>query len=217
MKGLLIKDLCLMKMQKRFFITIILIGIIMTASTGNIAFLLGYIAYIIPTFAVSAIGYDEFDNGFAFLFALPISKKLYVIEKYCFALLLSAASLTVGIALALVYGAVKDMPSAITAISSTPVIFALVLVFVSFMIPLQLKFGTEKSRVAMIILYVVIFLFGFGAKKLSDLMNINISSVLNEIQKLEIWMLAGCVLLALLAICASSIAASFRIIKKKQL
>ena len=33
---------------------------------------------------MSSISYDEFDNGNAFLFSLPITRKDYVLEKYIF-------------------------------------------------------------------------------------------------------------------------------------
>ena len=89
MKGLFIKDLRLMMMQKRFFIMILLIAISMVAVTGDISFIVGYLTFICPLFCISTISYDEFDNGYAFLFTLPIQKKDYVKEKYAFALTLA--------------------------------------------------------------------------------------------------------------------------------
>ena len=84
MKGLLIKDLKLMKVQKNFFFMIFAVGIGMAVFTDNISFIIGYISVVSAMFTLSSISYDEFDNGSAFLFSLPISRKDYVMEKYMF-------------------------------------------------------------------------------------------------------------------------------------
>lgn len=48
---------------------------------------------ICSMFSLSTISYDEFDNGNAFLFSLPITRKGYVIEKYIFGIMLGVISL----------------------------------------------------------------------------------------------------------------------------
>ena len=46
----------------------------------------GYVTFIFTLFTVSTISYDEYDNGYPFLFTLPITRRQYVNEKYvvCF-------------------------------------------------------------------------------------------------------------------------------------
>ena len=82
MKGLLIKDFKLMKMQKNFFLMMIAIVIAISFFQNEISFPLGFLPFVISLFSLSTISYDEFDNGNAFLFSLPISRKDYVKEKY---------------------------------------------------------------------------------------------------------------------------------------
>ena len=90
MKGLLIKDFKLMMMQKNFFLSIIAIAVVLTVFVKNPSFIIGYLTFIGSVFTLSTISYDEFDNGNAFLFSLPITRKLYALEKYVFGFLTGA-------------------------------------------------------------------------------------------------------------------------------
>ena len=82
MKGLLIKDLKLFQLQGKFFICfVIAIGMILTFINHNATFLLAFLTFVMSNFSLSTISYDEFDNGYAFLFTLPITRKRYIMEK----------------------------------------------------------------------------------------------------------------------------------------
>ena len=58
-------------------------------------FAIGFLTFVMSLFSVSSISYDEFDNGNAFLFSLPITRTTYVVEKYCFGLILGLSAWTV--------------------------------------------------------------------------------------------------------------------------
>ena len=93
MKGLLIKDFKLLKVQKNSFLLILCIAIgmeIFTNSTSS-SFIIGYLSFVATLFTLSSISYDEFDNGNAFLFSLPITRKSYVIEKYGFGMIMGSS------------------------------------------------------------------------------------------------------------------------------
>ena len=81
MKGLLIKDFRLMKVQKSFFLLIAVIGVWGTLLSENVTSAIGFLTFVMSLFSVSSISYDEFDNGNAFLFSLPITRTTYVVEK----------------------------------------------------------------------------------------------------------------------------------------
>ena len=72
MKGLLIKDYKLMKNQKGYFIVLFLLCVVFAAREGGESFCVGFITYVCSLFCISTISYDEFDNGNAFLFTLPL-------------------------------------------------------------------------------------------------------------------------------------------------
>ena len=81
MTGLLVKDFKLMATQKNFFLVILLIVIGMISFTEDVSFPLGFLTFALSLFTLSTISYDEFDNGYAFLFTLPITRVGYVLEK----------------------------------------------------------------------------------------------------------------------------------------
>ncbi len=84
MKGLLIKDFKLMKGQKNFFLAIVAIALAMITLSPGTSFAIGFLGFVGSLFSLSSISYDEFDNGNAFLFSLPITRKEYVFRKIYF-------------------------------------------------------------------------------------------------------------------------------------
>ena len=87
MKGLLIKDFKLMKNQKNFFFIMIFIAAAMLFAEFESTFVVSYFTMIASMFVLSTISYDEYDNGYAFLFSMPFSRTSYVKEKYVFSIL----------------------------------------------------------------------------------------------------------------------------------
>ena len=73
MKGLFVKDLKLMMLQKNFLLLILAIVIGMMIFTDDVIFPLGFLSFTVSLFTVGTISYDDFDNGNAFLFTLPIT------------------------------------------------------------------------------------------------------------------------------------------------
>ena len=80
MKGLLIKDFKLMKMQKNFFLMMIAIVIAISFFQNEISFPLGFLPFVISLFSLSTISYDEFDNGNAF-FIQPSNQQKRLCER----------------------------------------------------------------------------------------------------------------------------------------
>ena len=71
MKGLLIKDLKLMKNQKSFFVIMAFVGMIFLITWEKPYFAISYITMMFSMFALTSFSYDEFDNGAVYLFTLP--------------------------------------------------------------------------------------------------------------------------------------------------
>ena len=84
MKGLLIKDLKLIKKQNRILAITALLCAWFFITDRDASAISAYIAAMISIIAVGTVNYDEFDNGMGFLFTFPISRRSYVLEKYVF-------------------------------------------------------------------------------------------------------------------------------------
>ena len=220
MKGLLIKELKLMKNQKNFFLVILVVIAFLAAGSDDLSFPMGFTAFIGTLFTLSSISYDEFDNGNAFLFSLPITRKQYVLEKYGFGLLLGIGSLLTAVCLLSAVRLVKGELSSVGRLSeigfTVLAVLALYWGFLALMLPLQLKFGSEKGRVAILGVFGVAAVLGMLASKSAAFFRINMAAVWDGLSAMGVGM-AGVLLLVLsFGILVCSMAVSMAIVKKKE-
>ncbi len=143
MKGLLIKDFKLLKNQGQFFGIIVLISILCMFLYDDVTFAISYMAIIFSLFTLSTIGYDEYNNGMAYLFTLPFSRRDYVREKYVFGILTTACTLAGASVLLFAVSAIRSLPLVIGkwALGSAVSMFV-VMLLLAVKITLQLNFGS---------------------------------------------------------------------------
>lgn len=105
-------------------------------------------------FTVSTISYDEYDNGYPFLFTLPITRRQYVNEKYVFVLIMTAISFLVGIISVVVQFFLLTPKESLTELILMYGVYTItVLILNDIMIPLKLRFESEKSRLVIPIVF----------------------------------------------------------------
>ena len=148
MRGLLVKDLRLMLVQKTNLILMMIIGVALMFMEKNVMFGVCYITVLISCISIGTVNYDAFDDGMAFLMTLPIRRKTYVIEKYLFIILTGVVSALVLGGIGLIFIEKAFTPAAIENVLGG-VLSALLTVaaMTSLMLPVQIKFGAEKSRI----------------------------------------------------------------------
>ena len=156
MRGLLEKDLRLLMHSKQTFVFSLALAVVLGV-TQKSTFILGYLTFFISAILVSTLSYDEMDHGFAFLFTLPINRKIYVREKYVFCMGGAVIVWSLMMMLYVIILNVRDTPAAISedvlnGLSFLPII----IFFLSLLIPMQLKFGVEKSRFVMIGVFIFV-------------------------------------------------------------
>lgn len=151
MLGLMLKDFALLKVQFRSLIIIFSIAVFMLIAGQNTGFVVMYANIVFMMFGISTLSYDSFDNGYAFLFTLPITRKLYVQEKYVFSLSLLAFGCILSFIMLFALGATSDFDLGFLVgymIGG--------LLFLSVMLPINLKYGPEKARLALIAFMIII-------------------------------------------------------------
>lgn len=215
MKGMLIKDFSLLKGQKQFFLIAIMFAFIFLFLTDMAGFGVSYLMVMFTIFTLSTIAYDEYDNGNAFLFTLPISRKRYVQEKYVFCLVISAVVCLVDAALILVMNYVKDGTDMKMLLITVAAACAVGIVMMAVMIPLQLKFGSEKRQMAMIAGFVIFFFLLYVGKKLVD--RFGVPSFINKIGSLPTGYVAGIIAVFVIVMTLVSYWISVGIMEKKEL
>lgn len=151
MLGLMIKDFALLKVQLRSLVIIFAIAIFMLIAGQNTGFVVMYANIVFMMFGISTLSYDSFDNGYAFLFTLPITRKLYVKEKYVFSLSLLALGCVLSFIMLFALGSTSDFDLGFLV----GYMFG-GLLFLSIMLPVNIKFGPEKARIALIAIMIII-------------------------------------------------------------
>lgn len=163
MKGLLIKDLRILLQNKTAIIVIFIVVAILAMQMDNeidFDYLTGYIALVYGFFAMNTISADENDKSIGFLITLPITRGLYVLEKYIFMISCSFFGGLMAVVLSIVLG----HPSSIANLLLRAVTVCLVLiVFQLFMFPIQLKLGHERGRIMVMIALMFLLSVGKGA------------------------------------------------------
>ena len=211
MKGLLVKDFKLMMLQKNFLLLILAIVIGMMIFTDDVVFPLGFLSFVASLFTVSTISYDDFDNGNAFLFTLPITRNNYVIEKYFLGLLVGGIAWILATVLGIVATVLKDtLPVAELVQSALIVVQAI-------MLPFQLKFGGDKGRIAMIgafgVLAVISIVIVKGAEAI---FNVDLVSLVDNLRTISMGVLITIIIIIALLMLLVSMKISLSIMNKKE-
>lgn len=215
MKGLFLKDFALMKNQLRSIWIVMVVAVFMMIMNDDASFPVVYSITLAGMLGIGSISYDSFDNGNAFLFSLPITRKQYTLEKYLFVLACAAA----GTILAFLFVAADSIRKGDGLLAFDEIFFVLecvmgVLIFMAFLLPIELKFGPEKGRVAMIAIFAVIMAGVFLLKELAG--NIDFTPLLEKLSQATQSMIFGvsgilCVIALLI-----SYFLSYKIMEKKE-
>ena len=212
MLGMMQKDLCLLLQRSRAMITIVGVGILIGFSTDG-SFMIGYLSMISAVLAIGTISYDEFDNGYPFLLTLPITRKGYVLAKYLFCLLFSLAGWCIALVIYALVNVIRGGQPGISLLTDGLAFLPVAILVTALMLPLQLKYGAEKSRVMLAVFVGGAVALGYLGMKLFPASH----GLLEALEHLS-GAAAGVVLaLVLLAALALSCRISIRIMEKKEL
>lgn len=217
MSGLIEKDLRLLFQRKQTLAIFLGIAVVLGFAEGGI-FIIGYLSFLCMVLMISTINYDEFDNGYAFLLTLPITRKTYVIEKYILCSISNVISWLVAVILSVIInqiqtGGTDNMENLFVAACILPTPF----VMMTIMIPVQLKFGAEKSRVVMFLTFGVIAVIIYGTKRLMDSMGVDVSGITEQLDNIPAGIVIAAIILITIIAIAISYAISVKIMENKKI
>lgn len=216
MKGLLIKDFRLMKGQKNFFFVIVVISVGMAAFSEDLSFMMSFLPFVLSLFTLSTISYDEFDNGNAFLFTLPVSRAGYTIEKYCLALLLGGGAWVLSVLLAMGAVILRETASLSETVMMAVMMLPPLIVIQAVMIPFQLKFGGEKGRIALIGVFGLLSVIGIAAVKATRMFGIDIEDMLGILSAASMGTIVAALMVIAVILLLISVKISISIMKNKE-
>ena len=215
MKGLLIKDLRILMRQKTTFLIIVLLGIFLGTNGGNISFSMGYMMMVSATLSITTISYDYFEKGMSFLLTLPVTKKQYVSEKYLLSVLVGVAVALIGTLLN-VLGGLWGAQAAWNEFAVTAAVcMAAAMLMLALYIPVYIKCGPEKSRVAILLIVGVFCVGGYLAIKVEPVRNV-LYEALGVLETMNALQVVGIGVAAWALIMAISMVVSIGIMEKKE-
>lgn len=152
MRGLWVKDLLFLKKQVlALIITFILSGFSL-AFFGTRGVLIGMAIFSITAafLMLNSLTFDQQNHGLRFLLTMPITKKQYVAQKYCFLLLTVGISLLLMLVLSSIFAQLMQWEIRFQTILTESYLVALaVLLLLTGILHYQLKNGPEKTQAAM--------------------------------------------------------------------
>lgn len=179
MTGLLIKDLQLLGQQKKVILLMLFLAIFLTFETDS-SYVITYLTFVVTFLAIASPSFDEADNGYAFLFTLPIKRKTYVLEKYMFGILIVGVACLIGSPISLIfYMARGQMDRCLEGMLQAWMVFPAELCLIAFAYPVQFKYGVERSRIILAVIYGGIMFLGFIGIRLMVSAEIDIRPVVS--------------------------------------
>jgi len=216
MKGLLVKDLRLVLKRKQQLL-ILLAVCAMIAFTTDGSFVIAYTAGLLGILGLSTLAFDERDNGFPFLFSLPVDVRTYVSEKYLFCILTSLVGVTVGTGLFFAACASKGG----MGVFREDIVYALLylpatLLLILSILPVQMIFGIERSRVITFVFYGILFVLSAVLVKVVGPIDPAESSRNLPEWMNNIYFVAGAVCVLVFVLCLASYLICLRAMRKKE-
>lgn len=206
MKGLLIKDFKLLKGQKQFFAAVLVVTFVFMMTNTSLSFIISYISVMMGMMTLTTISYDDYENGMGYLFTLPVSRKEYVREKYLFGYMTTVPVLAAVSAAAFLTADIRHIVfTAEEWAGAVAGSFLVVTVMLSLLIPIELKFGTERSRVVMMIIFGGSFVAVCAAVKVFEFLDIDWRIWIDRIDGLNL----SVILAAFIAVCGIILAVSY--------
>ena len=216
MKGLILKDLLILKNQMRNVLIVIIGFVILSIIMKNYF----YIAFVIPFYIVmlmiSTFSYDDLNNSNTYIVALPFSRKEIVKARYLLCLMSIIASFLIGLLISLIIPLLnEEMEFASTFASTSASIMGVILV-ISLLIPFFYKFGVQKGRVMLFIAIMSISLLIGIIISLFENSKLNIALFFNQLEQIN-WIILILIAIAIiLFILYISYLISYKIYKNKE-
>ncbi|MBE5845995.1 MAG: ABC-2 transporter permease [Butyrivibrio sp.] len=215
MLGLIEKDLRLTLIKKQTIVIFLVMALAMGVSMNG-AFLVAYLTMLAMIIGTGTISYDEYDNGLPFLMTLPFDRKTYVREKYLFSLITAIVAWFIGAVIFGIMDVVRNNGAGLSEIPAMIAIIPAIYIASAIIIPLQLKYGGEKSRIALSIIFGLVAVIAVGVGKVTENPLNPMADVISALQGLPGYA-ALIILLAVSAVATTiSYLFSVKIMEKKE-
>lgn len=167
MKGLMYKDWQLILKSKRICVSFIFILIFGSVFPQHILFVLSFMTMVFSFLGFNSLSYEEYDNSIPYMVTMPITRKLYIQEKYWFSLAITGVGWF--FTFLICFFLQQEDGFLLFFVESFSVFLSMIL-FQAVLIPIQIKYGSEMSRMVLFaIMGVILGICAFVSKILNSL------------------------------------------------
>ena len=217
MKGLIIKDLCVLKNQMKTLLLVLAFFVIFSIINEDATFILFLVPFYMIMILITTFNYDEFNKWDSYCNSLPLSRKEIVKSKY---ILFNATSLIVLIlgiiASFIIPNFIENTTFESLFASIIGVAFGICLV-ISLLIPFYYKFGSSKGRIMLFLCIVILALLIGMITSLDIFNNKELMNLLNSLNNLSLGMITLLLIILTSIVMSISNYISVRIYKNKEL
>lgn len=212
MTGLLLKDSYLILQRKQTLFLLLAISLLMGYTIDG-AFIVGYVTFLSLILSIGTISYDEADNSLLFLMTLPFERRTYVLSKYVLSWIVCGIAWVISLFLLFLMNTIKGLPlDFVENITGCLVVLVFAVVGLDMMIPIQLKFGAEKSRTVITMIGGVVMAVSILFGKVLDL-----DAFLQSLDRIPLPVYAVVGVVITITATVGSVAVSTRIMDQKLL
>ncbi|WP_254306729.1 ABC-2 transporter permease [Clostridium sp. 001] len=126
-------------------------------SQNNIGFLTGYTILFASMLVINTMSYDNIAKWDKYALTMPVARKDVVFSKYLVSIISSLMGAAISVALCFAQEIYRHNLDAMGILSVTGIILAMGFLFISFILPIVYKFGVEKSRIFIFVIFIIPF------------------------------------------------------------
>lgn len=191
MKGLLVKDFCYLGLNKKIYgiMAAIIVMALFLGGNSSAEFLSGfmtsYLAVMLGFQVIGSITLDEYRGGLRIILSMPVTRKEYVISKYIYAAVLTVIGGVAGYAISLAATLIVNGMGGFDIIESLAYIIsalAACMVLNAILLPVQLKYGSDKGKMVIFVLVAAVLAAAFAAEKIGRTIGVDVDKVMNNIE-----------------------------------
>ncbi|TWH56834.1 ABC-2 family transporter [Desulfitobacterium sp. LBE] len=155
MKGLIIKDIFALRQQGKILLALFVFYAVYSAVFKNLSMLAAIIVLLCVMLPVTTMAYDEKSKWDKYALSMPIPRKTIVLSKYLFAIIAEL----LGVAIVVILGGIIILFTGEMAIREllimTLAVGGIGLFFLTLILPILFRFGVEKARFIMLLVFFV--------------------------------------------------------------
>lgn len=146
MKGLILKDILIIKNNIRFLlISILLYLFIGYSNNADVTYFIPFMTFML---IISTFSYDDYNKWHAYAITIPNGRKKVVRAKYISLIILTLLSSVIGLILSYILGTFNQ-----EILSSICGSFLAICILASILFPIIFKYGSEKGRISILIIF----------------------------------------------------------------